>query len=115
MTINAETDIHLALLQLGKNGNQYKLDSNPTPHKITWWNPDNKDSQPSDDELNAAYTAWKNAEEYKIKRTETGSTTYAPTGEQMAMIYDDIIAGKLDATGSFAAHNKAVKDANPKP
>ena len=33
----------------------------------------------------------------------------------MAMIYDDIIAGKLDATGSFAAHNKAVKDANPKP
>ena len=115
MTINAETDIHLALLQLGKNGNQYKLDSNPTPHKITWWNPDNKDSQPSDDELNAAYTAWKNAEEYKIKRTQTGSTTYAPTGEQMAMIYDDIIAGKLDATGSFAIHNKAVKDANPKP
>jgi len=115
VTINAETDIHLALLQLGKNANQYKLDSNPPPHKITWWNPDNKDSQPSDDELNAAYTAWKNAEEYKIKRTETGSTTYAPTGEQMAMIYDDIIAGKLDATGSFAAHNKAVKDANPKP
>ena len=31
------------------------------------------------------------------------------------MIYDDIIAGKLDATGSFVAHNKAVKDANPKP
>ena len=53
--------------------------------------------------------------EYKDKRTETGSTTYAPTGEQMAMIYDDIIAGKLDATGSFVAHNKAVKDANPKP
>jgi hypothetical protein len=33
----------------------------------------------------------------------------------MAMIYDDIIAGKLDATGSFAAHNKEIKDANPKP
>ena len=53
--------------------------------------------------------------EYKDKRTFSGSTTYAPTGEQMAMLYDDIIAGKLDATGSFAAHNKAVKDANPKP
>ena len=115
MAINAETDIHLALVKLGKNGNQYKLDSNPPPHKFTWWNPDNKDSHPLDDELNAAYTAWKTEEEYKIKRTETGSTTYAPTGEQMAMIYDDIIAGKLDATGSFAAHNKAVKDANPKP
>ena len=54
-------------------------------------------------------------QEYINKRTKTGSTTYAPTSEQMAMIYDDIIAGKLDATGSFAAHNKAVKDANPKP
>ena len=52
---------------------------------------------------------------YKEKRTQTGSKIYAPTGEQLAMIYDDIIAGKLDATGSFAAHNKAVKDANPKP
>ena len=52
---------------------------------------------------------------YQIERTFSGSTTYAPTGEQMAMIYDDIIAGKLDSTGSFAAHNKAVKDANPKP
>ena len=52
---------------------------------------------------------------YKEKRTQTGSKIYAPTGEQLAMIYDDIIAGKLDATGSFAAHNKEIKDANPKP
>ena len=51
---------------------------------------------------------------YKTDRTLNGSTTYAPTGEQMAMIYDDIIAGKLDATGSFALHNEAVKKANPK-
>ena len=115
MAINSNTDIHLALLQLGKNANRYRLDQNVTPHKIIEWDSANSDSQPTDDELNAAYIAWKTAEEYKIKRTETGSTTYAPTGEQMAMIYDDIIAGKLDATGSFAAHNKAVKDANPKP
>ena len=53
--------------------------------------------------------------EYKDRRTFSGSTTYAPTGEQMAMLYDDMLAGKLDATGSFAIHNKAVKDANPKP
>ena len=115
MAINSTTDINLALVQLKKNSNSYKLDQNNTPHKIIEWDSANKDSQPTDDELNSAYTTWKNAEEYKIKRTETGSTTYAPTGEQMAMLYDDIIAGKLDATGSFAAHNKAVKDANPKP
>ena len=52
---------------------------------------------------------------YKTDRTRNGSTTYAPTGAQLGMLYDDIIAGKLDATGSFAIHNKAVKDANPKP
>ena len=115
MAINSDTDINLALLQLGKNANRYRLDQSCAPHKIIEWDSDNSDSQPTDDELNAAYTAWKTAEEYKIKRTETGSTTYAPTGEQMAMLYDDIIEGKLDATGSFAAHNKAVKDANPKP
>ena len=115
MAINSDTDINLALLQLGKNANRYRLDQNVTPHKIIEWDSGNSDSQPTDDELNAAYAAWKTAEEYKIKRTETGSTTYAPTGEQMAMLYDDIIAGKLDSTGSFAIHNKAVKDANPKP
>jgi len=61
--------------------------------------------------LDAEATAVK----YKTDRTTNGSTIYALTGEQLAMIYDDIIAGKLDSTGSFAAHNKAVKDANPKP
>ena len=52
---------------------------------------------------------------YQTDRTTNGSTIYSSWREQMAMIYDDIIAGKLDATGSFAIHNKAVKDANPKP
>ena len=45
----------------------------------------------------------------------SGSTSYANWREQLAMLYDDMIAGKLDTTGSFALHNKAVKDANPKP
>ena len=52
---------------------------------------------------------------YQHDRVFGGSVVYSSYREQMAMIYDDIIAGKLDATGSFAAHNKAVKDANPKP
>ena len=55
------------------------------------------------------------AVKYKTDRTTNGSTVYASFGDQLGMLYDDIIAGKVDATGSFAAHNKAVKDANPKP
>ena len=55
------------------------------------------------------------AVKYKTDRTTDGSTTYDTIGNQLGMLYDDIIAGKVDATGSFAIHNKAVKDANPKP
>ena len=59
MTINADTDINLALLQLGKNANRYRLDQNVVPHKIIEWDSGNKDSQPTDDELNAAWIDWK--------------------------------------------------------
>lgn len=55
---------------------------------------------------------------YKTKRTglgEIGGTTYESWREQLAMLYDDMIAGKLDTTGTWATHIKAVKDANPKP
>ena len=55
------------------------------------------------------------AVKYKTDRTTNGSTTYDTIGNQLGMLYEDIIAGKVDATGSFAIHNKAVKDANPKP
>ena len=37
------------------------------------------------------------------KALETGAST------------TDIVAGKLDTTGTWATHIKAVKDANPKP
>ena len=52
---------------------------------------------------------------YKIDRTRDGSTIYADWREQLAMLYDDMLAGKLDTTGTWATHVKAVKDANPKP
>ena len=52
---------------------------------------------------------------YRTDRTENGSTVYASFGDQLDMLYKDIVAGKLDATGTWATHIKAVKDANPKP
>lgn len=55
------------------------------------------------------------ANKYKTDRTRDGSTIYEDWREQLAMLYDDMVAGKLDSTGTFFAHNKAVKDANPKP
>tara|TARA_R100001086_G_scaffold190314_1_gene107825 strand:+ start:357 stop:668 length:312 start_codon:yes stop_codon:yes gene_type:complete len=52
---------------------------------------------------------------YQQDRTEIGSVTYSSWREQLAMLYDDMVAGKLDTTGTWATHVKAVKDANPKP
>ena len=52
---------------------------------------------------------------YKTDRTTNGSTIYASFGDQLDMLYADMLAGKLDTTGTWATHIKAVKDANPKP
>ena len=55
------------------------------------------------------------AVKYKTDRTTNGSTRYASFGDQLDMLYKDMVAGKLDSTGSWAAHIAAVKGANPKP
>ncbi len=52
---------------------------------------------------------------YKTDRTTDGSKIYASFGDQLDMLYKDIVAGKLDTTGTWATHIKEVKDANPKP
>ena len=52
---------------------------------------------------------------YQTDRTTDGSTVYASFGDQLDMLYQDMLAGKLDTTGTWATHIKAVKDANPKP
>ena len=55
------------------------------------------------------------AVKYKTDRTRNGKTIYASFGDQLDMLYADMLAGKLDTTGTWATHIKAVKDANPKP
>ena len=62
-------------------------------------------------ELNTAAAQIK----YQTDRTTDGETTYASIGDQLDMLYKDIVAGKVDTTGTWATHIKAVKDANPKP
>ena len=55
------------------------------------------------------------AVKYKTDRTSNGSTKYASYGDQLDMLYKDIVAGTLTTSGTWATHIKAVKDANPKP
>ena len=55
------------------------------------------------------------AVKYKTDRTTDGATTYASIGDQLDMLYKDIVAGTVTTYGTWATHIKAVKDANPKP
>ena len=55
------------------------------------------------------------AVKYKTDRTTNGETTYGTFGDQLDMLYKDIVAGTLTTSGTWATHIKAVKDANPKP
>ena len=67
------------------------------------------------DDARATLDAEAAAVKYKTDRTTNGSTTYDTIGNQLDMLYADMLAGKLDTTGTWATHIKAVKDANPKP
>ena len=67
------------------------------------------------DSARATIDAEAAAVKYKTDRTTDGSTTYDSYGNQLDMIYKDLVAGKFDTTGTWATHIKAVKDANPKP
>ena len=107
MAINSDTDIYLALEQLGKNSNLFALDQSVPPHKIIEWDSANSDSQPTDNELNAAYIAWKNANEYKEKREEA----YPDWKTQMDMQYWDSVNGTTTWKDAIAK----VKSDNPKP
>ena len=67
------------------------------------------------DEARTTLNAEAAAIKYQTDRTIDGSTIYASFGDQLDMLYKDIVAGKLDTTGTWATHIKAVKEANPKP
>ena len=79
---------------------------------------DNKSITLEQSKIDAARTtldAEAAAVKYKTDRTTNGSTIYASFGDQLDMLYADMLAGKLDTTGTWATHIKAVKNANPKP
>tara|TARA_R100000278_G_scaffold51698_1_gene43696 strand:- start:872 stop:1198 length:327 start_codon:yes stop_codon:yes gene_type:complete len=107
MAINSNTDIYLAIEQLGLNKNTFRLNQSVPPHEIIEWSSDNTDAKPTDDELNIAYTAWLNANDYREKR----KTSYPSMQEQLDMQYWDSINGTTTWKDAIAK----VKSDNPKP
>ena len=98
----------------------YKAYPNATliDDKLGAFDKDNNSINIEQSKINAARTtldAEAAAIKYKTDRTTDGEVIYDSWRSQLAMLYDDMIAGKLDTTGTWATHIKAVKDANPKP
>jgi len=83
MAINNDTNIIVALEHLNKHLNEYELDQSIPPHKIVDWKSSNKDTQPTDDEINAAWIDWKSKEEYKSLR----EAEYPDWNKQLDYIY----------------------------
>ena len=70
-------------------------------------------AKPSDSQLNSYNTnATKENNNNGIRRNRRNS--YGSIGDQLDLLYKDIVANKLDTTGEWAKKIKAVKDANPK-
>ena len=78
-----------------------------TDNKLNAVDKDGNEISINMDDVNANYIS----KNYKNERL----VKYASISDQLDMLYKDIVDGKLDTTGTWATHIKAVKDANPKP
>ena len=70
-------------------------------------------AKPTDSQLNSyASNATKELNNAGIRNTR--QIAYGKIGDQLDLLYKDIVANKLDTTGEWAKKIKAVKDANAK-
>ena len=80
---------------------------------IKEWNITSEKAKPTDSQLNAlASEATKLGNNNVIRKTRKKS--YGDIGDQLDLLYKDMLAGKGDSTGEWFKAIKAVKDANPK-
>jgi len=100
------------LQQLGFKSDDFLLqdDSDGNGTYIAQWNSDQP--QPSVSDIEAADTVWQT--EYDNNQYQR-DRQYAPTGDQLDMLWHSIDAGIDLKQSEFYTANKAVKDANPKP
>jgi hypothetical protein len=79
------------------------IDTTTNPHsELTWTKVNNA--------MTTLQTAYDGVGAVQRKR----ATEYAPLKEQLDLLYKDMTAGKLDASGEWHKSIKKVKDDNPK-
>tara|TARA_R100001510_G_C7477756_1_gene91136 strand:+ start:32 stop:385 length:354 start_codon:yes stop_codon:yes gene_type:complete len=70
-------------------------------------------AKPTDEQI-ASYETAGNTEESNNQVKATRKASYGDLGDQLDMLYKDMLAGKGDLNGEWFKHIKSVKDANPK-
>jgi len=104
------------ILYLGRTPNfltEVKLEDNGSGAFIKEWNISSKKAKPTDDQLNALNSQATTLANNEVIK-ETRRLAYGDIGDQLDLLYKDIVANKLDTTGEWAKKIKAVKDANAK-
>ena len=70
-------------------------------------------AKPTDSQI-ASYETAGNTDQTNQGIRATRKNAYGLIGDQLDLLYKDLVAGKLDATGEWAKAVKKVKDDNPK-
>jgi len=89
-----------------------KLENIGSGDFIKEWNVDGL-AKPSDSQI-ASYETAGNTEETLNNVLAKRKKEYKDFGHQLDLLYHDMTAGKLDNSGEWHKHIKAVKDANAK-
>ena len=93
--------------------NNIRLQNDGSGDYIRTWNVSGL-AKPSDDQI-ASYNSTATTEENNNVIRATRRKAYGNIGEQLDLIYKDMLADKGDKSGEWFKAIKAVKDANPKP
>ena len=82
------------------------------PSEVTTWNVGGL-SKPTAEQLSALESRANTWEANNIVRN-TRRISYGEIGDQLDLLYKDILGNKLDTTGEWAKKIKKIKDDNPK-
>ena len=80
---------------------------------IKEWNISSEKAKPTDSQLDALASEATKIGNNNVVR-DTRRAAYGDIGEQLDLLYKDMLAGKGDSTGEWFKSIKAVKDDNPK-
>jgi hypothetical protein len=99
-------DINICIDKLGLNANRYRLNQSNTPHEIIEWDIDNPNTQPTQAELETAWTEYQ-AEQDSTQYARDRATDYPAIVDQL----DDIFHNGIDG---WKATIQLTKDKYPK-